>query len=90
MPTRLRAEPIFDDEELRTLAATVVQLEGRYGYPVDVEWVLPRQRRAGDPVMIVQVRPVTGRAAEAETAMEVGGGGGRWDPTAAFARYLAS
>jgi hypothetical protein len=37
----------------------VLAVERHYGYPVDVEWVLDRHRREGEPVCVVQARPVT-------------------------------
>jgi len=37
----------------------VLAVERHYSYPVDVEWVLDRHRREGEPVCIVQARPVT-------------------------------
>lgn len=59
MPQRLRERASVDDEELLALVDAVVAIEEHYGYPVDVEWVVSRHRRHGDPVSIVQTRPVT-------------------------------
>jgi len=88
MPDRLRCAPVFDDEEIRAVASAVIHLEEFHGHPVDVEWVLHRQRRPGDPVPIVQVRPVTGDAAD---ALQAGATGEvEWDTTAAFSRFVLS
>jgi pyruvate, water dikinase len=59
MPSRLAERAILDAEEIGAIADTVVAIERHYGHPVDVEWVIGRHRRAGDPVSIVQARPVT-------------------------------
>ena len=57
-------------------------IEEHYGYPVDVEWVIARHRRAGDPVCIVQSRPVTVVATEAAPAA--------YDPVALAQKYVFS
>lgn len=59
MPSRLAERPILDEEQIRAITDAVVTIEAHYGYPVDVEWVIDRHRRAGDPVSIVQARPAT-------------------------------
>lgn len=59
MPRRLRTERILTDEEVGAIVRAVRKIEDRYGYPVDVEWVLDRHRRTGEPITIVQTRPVT-------------------------------
>jgi pyruvate,water dikinase len=79
MPRRLREEPILDEEEVGAIVEAVVAIEERYGYPVDVEWVLDRHRRPGDPVTIVQTRPVTVKP-KADTAP-------KWDPVAYASKY---
>jgi len=58
-------------------------VEQHYGYPVDVEWVISRHRRAGDPVCIVQSRPVT-VAAPVSAAPAV------YDPVARAQKYVFS
>jgi len=59
MPQRLRLRPALDDEQVQSVSEAVVAIEAHYGYPVDVEWVLDRKRREGEPVSIVQTRPIT-------------------------------
>jgi pyruvate, water dikinase len=59
----------------------VLAVERHYGYPVDVEWVLDRHRREGEPVCVVQARPITviAPAADAPTV---------WNPAAMAAKYV--
>ena len=59
MPMRLRERACLDEEQIGAIVQAVLAIEERYGYPVDVEWVVSRHRRAGEPVSIVQSRPVT-------------------------------
>lgn len=59
MPNRLRGRLSLDDEQLLAVVDAVLAVEQHYGYPVDVEWVVDRHRRPGDPVSVVQTRPVT-------------------------------
>ena len=59
MPERLRLRSSLDDEQIAAVAEAVIAIENHYGYPVDIEWVLDRHRRAGEPISIVQTRPVT-------------------------------
>lgn len=64
MPSRLADRPILDDEQIAAITDAVTAIEAHYGYPVDVEWVVDRHRRPGDPISIVQARPVTVPVAE--------------------------
>ena len=59
MPTRLRERACLDEEQIAAIVHAVLAIEERYGYPVDVEWVVSRHRREGEPISIVQSRPVT-------------------------------
>ncbi|NOY55644.1 MAG: pyruvate kinase [Actinobacteria bacterium] len=59
MPSRLANRRVLDEEELDTIVDAVLEIEAHYGYPVDVEWVIGRYRRVGEPVVIVQTRPET-------------------------------
>lgn len=70
MPQRLRGRLSLDDEQLLAVVDAVIAIEEHYGYPVDVEWVLDRHRRPGDPVSIVQTRPVTVVAHSAPPAFD--------------------
>ena len=49
---------VLDEEQVAAITDAVLAVERHYGYPVDVEWVLDRHRRAGEPVCVVQA-PVT-------------------------------
>ena len=59
MPARLVDRRVLDEEQLAAVVDAVRTVERYYGYPVDVEWVLDRHRREGEPVCVVQARPVT-------------------------------
>jgi phosphoenolpyruvate synthase/pyruvate phosphate dikinase len=59
MPAGLADRRVLDDEQIAAVTAVVTSIERHVGLPVDVEWVLPRHRRAGDPICVVQARPVT-------------------------------
>ncbi|WP_225924457.1 PEP/pyruvate-binding domain-containing protein [Pseudonocardia abyssalis] len=82
MPAKLADRKVLDDEQIAAVAAAVTSIEEHYGYPVDVEWVISRHRRAGDPVCIVQSRPVTVTAA-APTASG-------YDPVALAQKFVFS
>jgi pyruvate,water dikinase len=59
MPERFRKEPSLTAEMVDALWRTIVSIESRQGHPVDIEWVFEPHWRAGRPVAVVQVRPVT-------------------------------
>lgn len=82
MPTRLRERACLDEEQIGAITAAVREIESRYGYPVDVEWVVSRHRRPGEPIAIVQSRPVT-------TAVEQVSPAG-YDPMALAQKYIFS
>ncbi len=82
MPATLADRRVLDDEQIAAITAGVLSIEAHYGYPVDVEWVISRHRRAGDPICIVQSRPVTVTAdAPAPVA---------YDPVALAQKYVFS
>jgi pyruvate,water dikinase len=81
MPKRLREEPILDDEQVAAVVDAVLHIEQHYGHPVDVEWVLDRHRRPGEPICVVQTRPETVHAAADSP------GAPAWDPVAYAAKY---
>jgi pyruvate, water dikinase len=82
MPARLVDRRVLDDEQIAAVVDTVLAVERHYGYPVDVEWVLDRHRREGEPVCVVQARPVTAAApVAAATPTE-------WNPAAMAAKYI--
>jgi pyruvate,water dikinase len=70
---------VLDEEQIAAVADAVLAIEQYYGYPVDVEWVLDNHRRPGEPVCIVQARPVTLTSAEPTPTT--------WDPAAMAAKY---
>jgi pyruvate,water dikinase len=80
MPPRLVNRRVLDEEQITAVADAVRAIEQHYGFPVDVEWVLDRHRRAGEPVCIVQVRPVTTVSATAAPPPA-------WNPVTAAAKY---
>lgn len=59
MPPELADKRVLTDEEITAVTDAVTAIERHSGYPVDVEWVLPRDRRPGEPACVVQTRPVT-------------------------------
>lgn len=59
MPELMRALRVLTDDEIGALVDAVLAAEEMLGAPADVEWVIPRAYRPGDPVTLVQVRPVT-------------------------------
>ncbi|MDD7932364.1 PEP/pyruvate-binding domain-containing protein [Actinomycetospora straminea] len=84
MPAKLADRRVLDDEQIGAICAAVRAIEDHYGHPVDVEWVISRHRRAGDPVCIVQTRPVTVTAAPEEATPAA------YDPVALAQKYLFS
>ena len=80
MPARLVSRRVLDEEQVAAITDAVLAVERHYGYPVDVEWVLDRHRREGEPVCIVQARPVTVATAQAAPT--------DWNPAAMAAKYV--
>ena len=81
MPARLVDRQVLDDEQIAAVVDAVLAVERYYGYPVDVEWVLDRHRREGEPVCVVQARPITTTAIAAPAPTE-------WNPAAMAAKYI--
>ena len=80
MPARLVSRRVLDEEQIAAITDAVLAVERHYGYPVDVEWVLDRHRREGEPVCVVQARPVT--VTVPQTAPT------EWNPAAMAAKYV--
>ena len=59
MPAHLRRAQVLSEDELAALFVAVKSIERHYKTPVDVEWVIDESRQAGEPLTIVQTRPVT-------------------------------
>jgi pyruvate, water dikinase len=85
MPAKLADRRVLDDEQIGAISSAVLAIEEHYGHAVDVEWVISRHRRAGDPVCIVQTRPVT--TAGPEPAVSTAPA---YDPVALAQKYLFS
>ena len=83
MPKLLRNERILDEDQIAAVVESVLSIEEHYGYPVDVEWVLDRHRRPGEPITIVQTRPITVKMEEQASLP-------RWDPVAYAQKYAFS
>ena len=81
MPARLVDRRVLDHEQIAAVVDAVLAVERYYGYPVDVEWVLDKYRRAGEPVCIVQARPVTLTSAGTDPMPTT------WDPAAVATKY---
>jgi pyruvate,water dikinase len=81
MPKRLVDQPVLDAEQIDAVVEAMLHVEAHYGHPVDVEWVLGRHRRVGEPVTIVQARPVTTTVDRHPVAAS------GWDPVAYAAKY---
>lgn len=81
MPEDMRRSQVLDDEQVLAVTDAVVSIEDHYGYPVDVEWVLDRNRVTGSPITIVQTRPVTTVAPHEPASTPT------WDPTAAATKW---
>src|ERR1700760_2015917 len=80
MPSRLVSQRVLDDEQISAITDAVLAVERHYGYPVDVEWVLDRHRREGDPICVVQARPVTVTTKQSTPT--------EWNPAAMAAKYV--
>ena len=80
MPARLVSRRVLDEEQVAAITDAVLAVERHYGYPVDVEWVLDRHRREGEPVCVVQARPVTVTAPQTAPT--------DWNPAAMAAKYV--
>lgn len=78
-PAQFRNAPCLSAAQAQAIGAAVCKVEKAEGYPVDVEWVIPRGWREGDEPVLVQVRPITALASEpVETT---------WDPAAYATKY---
>ncbi len=78
MPANLRCARVLADDEFAALFAVMKVIEGHYGIPVDVEWVVDRSRQPGEALTIVQTRPIT---AVGDAVPQ------RWDPLVYAMKY---
>jgi len=80
-PALFRNQPVLSTEEIQSIAKAVRTVEENAQGPVDVEWVLPGHRTAGDPPVLVQVRPITTLAEAAPAPTPA------WNPAAYAGKY---
>lgn len=64
-PSGASASPLLGPAELAAVRAVALQAESVLGRPLDLEWVLPDGWRPGDPVVLLQGRPITARTLRA-------------------------
>jgi phosphoenolpyruvate synthase/pyruvate phosphate dikinase len=81
LPERFQRSPCLTPEMIRALWKTISDIERQFGKPVDIEWVIEPAWRAGAPISIVQVRPITTLDAEAEPPPA------KWDALQYAAKY---
>jgi len=82
MPKLFREAAILNDEEIIAICRTVKLIEKKYGYPVDVEWVINKNRKKNDLITIVQTRPETVHSQEDQNQASH-----KWDPVAYAKKY---
>jgi pyruvate, water dikinase len=70
MPARLVSRRVLDEEQITAITDAVLAVERHYGY-----------RREGEPVCVVQARPVTVTASQAVAPTD-------WNPAAMAAKYV--
>ncbi|MGC8543806.1 MAG: phosphoenolpyruvate synthase, partial [Vulcanisaeta sp.] len=59
VPKELSEKPSLTDEEVIALARIGIELERRFGYPVDVEWAVDADAKFPNNIVVLQVRPET-------------------------------
>jgi pyruvate,water dikinase len=57
LPEDVCSMPCVEDEEIREIARTAIQVEQHFGLPQDMEWVVDRRLPPGRNVFWVQARP---------------------------------
>lgn len=82
MPKLFRDAAILNEEEILSICKAVKIIEKKYGYPVDVEWVVDRNRKENDPITIVQTRPETVHSHKNNNLTSQ-----KWDPVAYAKKY---
>jgi pyruvate, water dikinase len=81
LPTRFQRAQCLTPDMIGALWKAVSEIERQFGRPVDIEWVIEPTWRAGAPVSIVQVRPITTLDAAAEAPPA------KWDALQYAAKY---
>ena len=82
LPSRFHRAKCLTDDMLQALWTTIAQIERNFGKPIDIEWVIEPGWRAGVPVAVVQVRPVTTLNEDPKTAAPP-----KWDPLGYASKY---
>jgi pyruvate,water dikinase len=82
LPSRFHRAKCLTDDMLCALWSTIAQIERSFGKPIDIEWVIEPGWRAGIPVAVVQVRPITTLNQDPKTAAPP-----KWDPLGYASKY---
>jgi pyruvate,water dikinase len=81
LPARFRHAQCLTPEMVHALWMTITQIERQFGNLVDIEWVIEPNWRPGQPISIVQVRPITAIDDVVEAAPP------KWDALGYAAKY---
>jgi pyruvate, water dikinase len=81
LPPRFHRAQCLTEDMVRALWAAIVEIERRFGRPIDIEWVIEPNWRPGLPVSIVQVRPISTFDAAANAQPP------KWDPLIYAGKY---
>lgn len=82
LPPRFHRAQCLTDDMVRALWTTIAQIEGRFGRPIDIEWVIEPNWRPGIPVAVVQVRPISTFDAATESSPPP-----KWDALSYATKY---
>lgn len=82
LPPRFHRAKCLTDDMLLALWRTIAQIERNFGKPIDIEWVIEPGWRAGIPVAVVQVRPITTLDDEIKVNAPP-----KWDPMGYASKY---
>jgi pyruvate, water dikinase len=81
LPPRFHRAQCLTEDMVRALWTTIVEIERRFGRPIDIEWVIEPNWRPNLPLSIVQVRPISTFDAAADARLP------KWDPLGYAAKY---
>jgi pyruvate,water dikinase len=81
LPPRFQRAQCLTEDMVRALWTSIVQIEQRFGRPIDIEWVIEPSWRPGVAVSIVQVRPISTLDEATEAAPP------KWDALGYAAKY---
>jgi pyruvate,water dikinase len=82
LPARFRRAQCLTPDMVQGLWSTISQIERRFGACVDIEWVIEPNWRPGDPITVVQVRPISTLDNEASVSAPP-----KWDALGYAAKY---